>query len=315
MKILVTCPPMLGMKEQFIPILEQYGCEVHCPDFTQVMAEEELIKILPEFDGWIIGDDPATRAVFESGKKGKLKAAMKWGIGTDNVDFSACKDLNIPISNTPDMFGGEVADVGVGYLIALARETFFIDREVRKGNWPKNRGISISGKTVGLVGYGDIGRSTASRLVALGMNVIAYDPGKLTIEDRGVSLASWPSSIEKCDFILFTCSLNDKNKHMFNKNVIELCKKGVRVINVARGPLIEESNLCEALKSGQIHSAALDVFEVEPLPMDSYLREHPLCIFGSHNSSNTADAVEKTNIVAIEKLMAFLSINKNKYKK
>jgi D-3-phosphoglycerate dehydrogenase len=301
---------MLGMREQFIPILESYGCTVVCPEFTQVMAEEELIRIMPEYDGWIIGDDPATRAVFESGKKGKLKAAMKWGIGTDNVDFDACKELNIPISNTPDMFGGEVADIGVGYVIALARETFFIDREVRKGNWPKNRGISISGKTVGLIGYGDIGKSTASRLVALGMNVIAFDPGKSTITDEGVTLASWPQSIEKCDFILFTCSLNEKNKHMLNAEVLTHCKSGVRVVNVARGPLIDENALCEALQTGKVHSAALDVFEVEPLPTNSYLREHSLCIFGSHNASNTADAVEKTNVVAIEKLMSFLELPK-----
>jgi len=310
MRILVTCPPMLGMKEQFIPLLEQYGCEVHCPEFTQVMTEEELIKILPNYDGWIIGDDPATRAVFESGVKGKFKAAMKWGIGTDNVDFTACKDLNIPVSNTPDMFGGEVADVGIGYLIALARETFFIDREIRKGNWPKNRGVSISGKTVGLVGYGDIGKSTASRLVALGMNVIAYDPGKKTIVDAGVTLASWPEMIEDCDFVLFTCSLNAKNKHMLNADVLAKCKDGVRVVNVARGPLIDEQALCEALQLGKVHSAALDVFEVEPLPMSSYLREHPLCVFGSHNGSNTTDAVEKTNVVAVEKLMGFLDAKK-----
>lgn len=310
MKILVTCPPMLGLKEQFIPILENYGCSVVCPEFTQVMAEEELIRIMPEFDGWIIGDDPATRAVFEAGKSGNLKAAMKWGIGTDNVDFEACKDLDIPISNTPDMFGGEVADVGVGYLISLARETFFIDREIRKGNWPKNRGISIAGKTVGLIGYGDIGKSAASRLVALGMNVLAYDPGKQSIDDTGVELKTWPTSINECDFLLFTCSLNPKNRHMLNKDVLSQCKPSVRVVNVARGPLIDESALCEALKTGHVHSAALDVFEVEPLPMDSYLREHPLCIFGSHNSSNTVDAVEKTNIVAIEKLMAFLEQKK-----
>lgn len=298
---------MLGLKEQFIPILESYGCTVVCPEFTQVMAEGDLIELMPDFDGWIIGDDPATRAVFESGKAGKLKAAMKWGIGTDNVDFDACKDLNIPITNTPDMFGGEVADVGVGYLIALARETFFIDREIRKGNWPKNRGMSLTGKTVGLIGYGDIGKSAGSRLVALGMNVIAYDPGKKSIDAENTVLESWPNHIEKCDFLLFTCSLNDKNKHMFNSNVMGTCKPGVRVVNVARGPLIDESALCSALRSGQVHSAALDVFEVEPLPMNSYLREHPLCIFGSHNSSNTLDAVEKTNIVAIEKLMSFLN--------
>ena len=310
MKILVTCPTMLGMKEQFIPILESYGCTVVCPEFTQVMAEEELIRILPDIDGWIIGDDPATRAVFESGKKGKLKAAMKWGIGTDNVDFDACKELNIPVSNTPDMFGGEVADVGVGYLIALARETFFIDREIRKGNWPKNRGISLSGKTVGLIGYGDIGKSAGTRLVSLGMNVIAYDPGKSSIEDKNTTLAVWPEKVGNCDFLLFTCSLNANNKHMLNADVIASCKNGVRIINVARGPLIDEQALCEALKTEQVHSAALDVFEIEPLPITSYLREHPLCILGSHNSSNTLDAVVKTNIVAIEKLMFFLELSK-----
>ena len=310
MKILVTCPPMLGMKEQFIPILESYGCTVVCPEFTQVMAEEELIRILPDIDGWIIGDDPATRAVFESGKKCKLKAAMKWGIGTDNVDFDACKELNIQVSNTPDMFGGEVADVGVGYLIALARETFFIDREIRKGNWPKNRGISLSGKTVGLIGYGDIGKSAGTRLVSLGMNVIAYDPGKSSIEDKNTTLAVWPEKVGNCDFLLFTCSLNANNKHMLNADVIASCKNGVRIINVARGPLIDEQALCEALKTEQVHSAALDVFEIEPLPITSYLREHPLCILGSHNSSNTLDAVVKTNIVAIEKLMFFLELSK-----
>lgn len=310
MKILVTCPPMLGMREQFLPIVAEYGVEAVCADVVQTLSEDELIKILPEYDGWIIGDDPATRAVFEAGKKGKLKAAVKWGIGVDNVDFVACEDLGIPIINTPDMFGGEVADVGVGYLIALARETYFIDREIRKGNWPKNRGVSIADKTVGLIGYGDIGRSAGLRLRALGMDVIAYDPGKNEINDQGVTLASWPNNIEQCDFLFFTCALNHKNKHMLNREILDRCKHGVRVVNVARGPLIDELALCDGLRSGKIHSAALDVFEIEPLPMDSYLREHPLCIFGSHNGSNTSDAVEKTNVVAIEKLMSYLRVGK-----
>ncbi|KOR27418.1 hypothetical protein TI05_19060 [Achromatium sp. WMS3] len=91
MKVLVTCPPMLGMKEQFMPIFEAKNIEVHTPEVIQILPEEELIKLVPEFDGWIIGDDPATRAVFEAGKKGNLKAAVKWGIGVDNVDFAAYK--------------------------------------------------------------------------------------------------------------------------------------------------------------------------------------------------------------------------------
>ena len=142
------------------------------------------------------------------------------------------------------------------------------------------------------------------------MNVIAYDPGKSSIEDKNTTLAVWPEKVGNCDFLLFTCSLNANNKHMLNADVIASCKNGVRIINVARGPLIDEQALCEALKTEQVHSAALDVFEIEPLPITSYLREHPLCILGSHNSSNTLDAVVKTNIVAIEKLMFFLELSK-----
>jgi D-3-phosphoglycerate dehydrogenase len=310
MKILVTCPPMLGMREQFLPIMEKYGVEAVCADVVQTMSEEELIKTIPLFDGWIIGDDPATRKVFEAGKKGRLKAAVKWGIGVDNVDFEACRDLCIPIINTPDMFGAEVADIGVGYVLALARETFYIDREVRAGNWPKNRGISLAGKKVGLVGYGDIGRNTGLRLTAFGMEVYAYDPGKTKVSDPGVSLASWPDQIEECDYIIFTCSLNKHNKHMLNSEIFTRCKDGVRIVNVARGPLIDQEALCTYLKSGKVHSAALDVFEVEPLPLSSYLREHPLCILGSHNGSNTTDAVARTNIAAIEKMMTFLGVIK-----
>lgn len=307
MKIIVTCPPMLCTKDQFVPILEAKGFEVECPNVTQTLTEKELIKLIPDYDGWIIGDDPATKKVFSAAKKGKLKAAVKWGIGIDNVDLDACRNLGIPITNTPNMFGSEVADLSIGYLLALARETFFIDRDIRQGNWPKNQGISLPGKTVGIIGYGDIGKRAASRAKSFELNVIAYDPGKKDAEE-GVDLQIWPNQINKCDFLIFTCALNKFNHHMLNKETISKCKDGVRIINVARGPLIDEKSLCEALKNRKIHSAALDVFEVEPLPFNSYLRNHPLCILGSHNASNTIDAVKKTNMVAIDKLISFLEI-------
>lgn len=305
MKVLVTCPPMLGMKEQFLPIMESMGWEAVCPEVMQTLTVAELIELVPHVDGWIIGDDPATREVFEAGKAGRLKAAVKWGIGVDNVDFEACRDLGIPITNTPNMFGAEVADVALGYVIALARETFYIDREVRKGKWPKPRGISLSGKTVGVVGYGDIGKSFTARAIALGMQPIIYDPGFDSIEPNCAELATWPSSVGECDFLVFTCALNKHNFHMLNAEVLAACKQGVRVVNVARGPLINERDLSDSLRRGWVHSAALDVFEEEPLPAGSCLRDHPLCIFGSHNSSNTQDAVTATNNRAIGELNKF----------
>jgi len=300
---------MLGMIDSFRHIFEEKGIELSAPNVVQTMSIEELKEIVPQHDGWIIGDDPATREVFEAGKAGNLKAAVKWGIGVDNVDFDACKDLDIPIINTPDMFGREVADVAMGYVIALARETFEIDRAVRKGEWIKPRGISLSGKTVALVGFGDIGQSTAKRLLAADMNVIAYDPfagnnPNLPKVEREV----WPDRVEEADFIVVTCSLTKSSYHMVNPDVFKQAKDGVRIVNVGRGPIIDETSLEDALKSGKVYSAALDVFEVEPLPMDSYLRSHPHCIFGSHNASNTADAVERTSHIAINRLFNFLKI-------
>ncbi|MEH6559640.1 MAG: phosphoglycerate dehydrogenase [Oceanicoccus sp.] len=312
MKILVTCPPMLGQREHFLPLLEKNGIEVGMPDFVQTLSVEELMKLVPQYDGWIIGDDPATAEVFEAGKAGNLKAVVKWGIGVDNVDFTACKRLGIPVTNTPNMFGCEVADVAMGYVTGLARETFMIDREVRQGTWLKIAGMSLAGKKVGLIGYGDIGRNTARRLLAADMEVTVFDP----FYDQGqnpyseVNFSAWPAGIEDFDFLVFTCALSESNFHMLSATELARCKNGVRVVNVARGPLIDEGALIGALVSGKVYSAALDVFENEPLSENSELARMERCIFGSHNSSNTVDAVRATNIRAIEELLGFLKVGK-----
>jgi len=311
MKVLITCPPMLKQIENFRNIFEQKGIEIITPDVVQVLSEDELIKIVPEVDGWIIGDDPATKKVFTEAKKGKLKAAVKWGVGVDNVDFNACKELDIPISNTPNMFGGEVADLAVGYLIGLARESFFIDREVRKGNWVKPPGISISGKTIGVIGLGDIGGQTVKRLTGFNVKILGYDPfiNNLSDELDNIHFSSLDDIFMQSDFIILTCALTESSRHLINAKSIEKMKYGVRLINVSRGPLINENDLIIGLLSGKVHSAALDVFEVEPLPINSELRKLDKCIFGTHNGSNTVEAVSRASIKAIDILFNFLRIN------
>lgn len=307
MKILVTCPPMLRMIDSFRPLFAQHNAEITTPDVVQTLSVEQLKELVPQHDGWIIGDDPATREVFEAGKIGKLRAAVKWGIGVDNVDFAACKDLGIPITNTPNMFGGEVADIAVGYVIALARQTFDIDRGVRAGEWPKPRGISLAGKTAALVGYGDIGSNIARRLLAADMTVVAYDPFAPDQPSMPqVQRATWPQRLNEADFIVINCALTSSSHHMLNADALAQCKQGVRVVNVGRGPIIDEPALEAALQSGRVFSAALDVFENEPLPMHSPLLSHPRCVLGSHNASNTTDAVARTSEIAITKLMGFL---------
>ncbi|MGB1883073.1 MAG: phosphoglycerate dehydrogenase [Gammaproteobacteria bacterium] len=305
--ILVTCPPMLGMLERFVPEFEKAGYTVDAPDVVQTLSEAELVERLPHHRGWIIGDDPATRAVFEAGVKGELKAAVKWGVGVDNVDFEAARRLNLPITNTPNMFGHEVADVAHGYVIGLARELFLIDRGVRAQEWPKPRGISLAGKKAGLIGFGDIGAQTARRLEASGLSLVVYDPALDQAPNPTCQLARWPDQIEQCDFLVFTCALTASSRHMLNAETLARCKPGVRIVNVARGPLIDESALVDALESGQVHSVALDVMEFEPLPAASPMRDMPRCIFGSHNGSNTVEAVIATSEQAMRALFGFLA--------
>jgi D-3-phosphoglycerate dehydrogenase len=307
-KVLVTCPPMLRQMDQLDQIFESAGAVADRAKTVQVMTEEELIALLPAYDGWIIGDDPATHAVLSAGMKGRLKAAVKWGVGVDNVDFAAAKQLSLTVVNTPGVFGREVADVAMGYVIGLARETFAIDRSIRENGWPKPAGISLAGKTVALVGFGDIGRQTARRLLASDMDIIVYDPAYAPDQAFPVTGAKWPDRLSDADFIVFTAPLNDATRGMFDETILPNLKRGVRVVNVGRGPLISEAALVRGLRDGQIHSAALDVFECEPLPVNSVLREFPRCIFGSHNASNTQDAVLRVSHLAIDLLFESLGL-------
>jgi len=309
MKILVTCPPMLRQLDLLEAEFARRGWTATAPDIIQTLSVAELCRLVPEHDGWIIGDDPANAEVITAASAGNLKAAVKWGVGTDNVDFPAFEAAGIPVTNTPGMFGNEVADIALGYLIGLARRTFEIHVDVLKGGWPKPTGTSLQEKTVGLAGYGDIGRQLATRLLACGMDVVVYDPAvdpDAFGENSKLKLGSWPDGISECDFLCFTCALTPSSFHMLNDETLRETKPGVRIVNVARGPLIDEAALISGLESGHVAAAALDVFEEEPLTDHSPLRAFPQNVFGSHNASNTLEAVLRTSHAAIALLEARL---------
>ncbi len=307
-KILLTCPPMIGLVQEFRPVIEARDATLFVPDFTQTMSEAELLDLVPDFDGWIIGDDPATAAVAKAGAAGHLRAAVKWGVGIDNVDFEGFGAANVPVTNTPGVFGREVADVALAYVLGLARETYRIDREIRSDNgWPKPAGISLWNKSAVIIGFGDIGKATARRLHAFDLEVSAIDPAyDVGSASDGTDIVSWPDGIADKDFVIATVPLNTATHHMINRKTLAVMKPGVRFINVSRGPVVDETALLEALESDHVHSAALEVFEEEPLPPASPLRAFPRCIFGSHNASNTADAVRHVSTLAIETLFNFL---------
>ena len=304
-KILITCPPMLGRLSEYESLFGQLGFNVTAPKVEQTLSVAQLKEILPNHDGWIIGDDPANEEVFQAGKNGSLKAAVKWGIGVDNIDFKACSKLGIPIANTPNMFGSEVADLAICYMLGLARDAFYIDRNVRNGIWVKPTGISTKDKTVGIMGLGDIGINIAKRAQAHEMNVIGWDP--YTSKDtEGIRIYDWPKNIDKCDFLIFACALTDTTYHIFDKSILNLISNGIRIVNISRGDLIDEDALMDGLNSGKIASAALDVFKKEPLDSKHKIISHPKCILGSHNGSNTIDAVDRASKESIKLLNKML---------
>jgi D-3-phosphoglycerate dehydrogenase len=296
---------MIKQKDNFIGKFKDLNLVPTFANIVQQFSEDELLKIIQEFDGWIVGDDPCTRQVLQHGSKGKLKAIVKWGVGTDNVDFQACKELSIPAINTPGMFGNEVADMAVGYLINLSRKIIEVHNGVKSGDWLKPIGTSLYGKNVGIVGFGDIGQNIAKRLIAMGLNVFVYDPNIKDLPLNYVNL-SWPEGCNNLDVLILACALNDGNKYLINEQVIERFKDKMFLVNVSRGKLIKEVDLVKALTNGKFAGIALDVYEEEPLPTSNKLLEFDRVIFGTHNGSNTSEAVYRTSILAIEEMGRFL---------
>lgn len=309
-KVLLTCPPMIGMVEEFGDDFQRAGFDIHIPDFTQEMLEDDLVGLVGSYDGWIIGDDPASERVVVAGSSGKLKACVRWGVGTDNVDFSAFEKYGIAITNTPGVFGREVADLATHYVTGLARQTFLIDKNVKMGDWFKPIGKSLWASKCLIVGLGDIGRNLATRLIAHGVDVSYCDPA-VDVKETGLDInrAKWPEGCSNVDFVIFTAPLNAQTFHMFDERVLDYIQQPIYVVNVGRGPIIKESALIAGLGNGKIKGAALDVFESEPYNPDTHGELKAFSdrlILGSHNGSNTKEAVAHVSRLAILKLSEFL---------
>lgn len=303
-RVLITCPNLINTIENFRPVFDQLGIEIEIPHFVQQLSEAELLEIIDRFDGVIAGDDPFTAKVLQKAKK--LKVLAKWGIGVDAIDLEAAKQLGIPVYNTPGAFSDEVADMAIGYIIMLARQLHQIDRAVRNGGWLKPLGMSLRGKVLGIIGVGNIGKAIGRRADVMGMRLLGYDLYPISteyLEEVGMEQVALPALFKQADFIVLCCNLNQSNFHLLNEQAFAQMKKGVHIVNVARGQLIEEKALSCALQTQKVAGAALDVFEVEPLPWDSPLRNFDNCIFGSHNSSNTFEAVMRVNELAIQNLV------------
>jgi D-3-phosphoglycerate dehydrogenase len=305
-RILITCPPMLLTLSECQKRFVAENLEVVAPRIVQQLSEAELCEMIAGFDGVIAGDDPFTAKVLEIGRKGRLRVLAKWGIGVDAIDLETAKRLGIYTSNTPNVFGDEVADVALGYLILLARRLHQIDAAVRRGEWLKIQGTSLRGKVAGIVGVGSIGKAIARRCHTLGMSLLGYDVYPLDsqfCQEIQLHQVDMEQLLCQADCIFLSCNLTRDNYHLLNENAFSTMKNGVWIINVARGSLVDERALLSALDSGKVKGAALDVCESEPLPSRHPLSHYEQVILGSHNSSNTREAVLRVNQLAIDNLV------------
>jgi D-3-phosphoglycerate dehydrogenase len=289
---------------EFLPALSERGIELAMPDVVQQPTEDELIEIISGFDGMIAGDDPLTARVLDHAKR--MRIISKWGIGTDGIDFDAARRRGITVTNTPGVFGDEVADVAIGYVIMLARQLHRIDASVSTGGWFKHEGLSLSGKTLGISGFGSVGQAVAVRAHGFGMHVVVHDvtdTAHAAAEDAGVEMLKHDELFQRSEFLVLCTPLTAETRHMVGARTLALMRPGSFLINVGRGPLVDEKSLANALDSGRLAAAALDVFEHEPLPADSPLRHFEQCVFGSHNASNTKEGVLRASTKAVDNLL------------
>jgi D-3-phosphoglycerate dehydrogenase len=307
-RVLITCPPALATADRYMDRLGALGIEVVLATVEQQLSEDDLIALIGDVDGIVAGDDPLTARVLDHAPR--LKVIARWGVGIDNVDLDAAAMLGIRVINTPGVFADEVADVAIGYLLLLARHLHSIDHAVRDGGWAKPQGRSLAGRTLGIVGLGTIGRAVSRRALAMRMEVIGCDvspDARVAAIAGGVASADLPELLERSDAVVLCTALTPVNRHLIDREALWRMRSGGWLINVARGALVDEAALVEVLEDGHMSGAALDVFEAEPLPSDSPLRRFDQVILGSHNASNTEEAVARVNELAMDNLLEGLA--------
>lgn len=303
-RVLISCPLILDNISEYEAKLASNNISYDVADIDQQLDEDDLLKILPKYDGILAGDDELTRDVIESAPD--LKVISKWGIGTDNIDFEAAEDHGVEVYNTPGAFDNEVADVVIGYAIMLTRELHRIDRAVRDGEWLCPRGTSLAGKTFGVIGVGNIGAAVARRAHAFGMTVLGADiepfPDEL-VTDIDIEHVDRDELLARSDFVSLNCALTDATREMIGNNELASLGENGYLINTARGQLVDQEALVDAVADGDIAGAALDVFAEEPLASEHPLTEFDSVILGSHNAQNTTEAVNRVHDRAVENLI------------
>lgn len=310
----MTAPYMIPFLDRFRPALSEYGIDLIVPDVRERMEEDDILKYAGQFDGTICGDDRYTARVIAACAP-RLKVISKWGTGVDSIDAEACAKFGVKLGRTPNAFTTPVADTVLGYMLAFARRQPWMDREMKSGKWEKIPGRTLSEMTLGVIGVGNIGKAVTRRAKAFGMKVLGtdiIDVDHVFVNETGIEIANLQSLLANSDFVSVNCDLNPTSHHLINADTLALMKPTAVLINTARGPIVEEKALVAALASGQVGGAALDVFEFEPLPLDSPLLKMDNVLLAPHNSNSSPAAWERVHWSTIKNLVEGLGMRVKK---
>ncbi len=281
-------------------------------------TEDEMIEMIGDADGAQVGImPPTTRRVMESCPN--LKAVSRFGVGVDSIDLEAATQLGVMVCNVPGSNTTEVADHAMALLLSMTRRLYDAITSTRAGAWaddPRARGAfttsmrRLAGHTVGIVGFGNVGRAFANRIRGFGVSrILAYDPyvNQLAGDLYGVTLVDFETLTAEADCISIHSSATDKSRYLFDADTFKRMKSTALLVNTARGPIVNEQALADALEAGEIEAAAVDVTEIEPLPSDSRLLRLPNCFVTPHVAAMSAVFIAETSVMQAENIIRVLT--------
>ena len=266
---------------------------------------EDAVK---EADGVVVRLMKITEQLLKIGKKHSLKVVAKHGIGVDNIDVEAAKKLGVRVVYTPDVMANAVAEFTVGAILMLAKKYSKYDSEVRNEKWEVRYSainLEIKGKTVGIVGYGRIGKRVAELSRCFGASVMVYDP-YVKVQEDFVWQTELPVLLSKSDFVTLHAPLTKATFHMVGRKELGFMKKGAFIINTARGGVIDEKALCEALKEGKLGGAVLDTTEEEPVTLDNPILKFDNVVLTAHTAGLTDVSVNEESLLACQQVLQVL---------
>jgi D-3-phosphoglycerate dehydrogenase len=301
-RVLVTARSFCNTPGEHHDFLREQGCQVDLRSSANSLTAVELSALIPGYDGAILGLDRCDASVIE--RADRLRVISRYGVGVDEVDLDAASQRGIVVANTPGANQTAVAELTIGLIFTLARDIPGVAQASRNGQWKRSAGWELTGKTLGIIGFGAIGRDVARRAHALGMKVIAYDPVSHG-EAHGVEAADLMTVLREADVISLHCALTPETHDLINAQTIEQMKPGAYLINTARGGLVDEDALYAALNSARLAGAAADVFKREP-PNGSPLLTLDNFIATPHIGATTRESVLRMSMMAAQNLVAVL---------